>query len=50
LIIAGIVLANNGQWFHGAHTVGVVCLVVGIVGVIIQLAIFAGAIFGGTRR
>ena len=51
LLIAGIVLAANGQWFNGAHTVGVVMIVVGALGLLVQGAfmVFAAREVRDTR-
>lgn len=50
-LIAGIVLAANGQWFHGAHAIGVVLIVIGALALLWQVAfmVFVGREVRDTR-
>lgn len=50
LVLAGIVLRANPTWFNGAHTVGTVCLDVGIVGFVLFVAIFLLGLFAVSGR
>lgn len=50
LLIAGLILDLAGShWFSGAGTVGTILIVVGAVGLVIQLGILAFAAWAVTR-
>lgn len=44
LLLAGIVLRANPDWFNGAHTAGTVCLAFGLLGVLFVVLALVGAI------
>ena len=51
LLIAGLVLDLAGShWFSGAGTVGLILIIVGAVGLLVQLAIFGGIFAAVLRR
>lgn len=50
LLIAGLILDLAGShWFSGAGTVGTILIVVGAVGIVIQLLILGLVAWGVTR-
>lgn len=42
-VIAGIVLRANPDWFNGAHTIGTILMIVGIVICVVKALFFATA-------
>lgn len=53
LILVGVILRANDTWFNGAHTVGTVCLVVGIVIAVVEAVVLCLVLAAGasvTRR
>lgn len=51
VLIAGLVLKLAGShWFSGAGTVGLILIIVGAVGIALQLLLFGGVIAAASRR
>jgi hypothetical protein len=52
LVIAGVILRMNADWFHGAGTVGAICLAVAGAIVIVGAVVvgLAGLVAFTTRR
>lgn len=49
IFIAGLILRLTSGWFSGQHTVGDICLIVGAVGIILQIVVMVGVVGAWSR-